>query len=79
MKVTLPADTTNVSGANAVLYDASGNVLAQWSNQSIADNSVSFVKGGLLVNSGKLVVTWLDLSGNALNDQTVDVTFSPES
>ena len=79
VKVTLPADTTNVSGANAVLYDASGNVLAQWSNQSIADNSVSFVKGGLLVNSGKLVVTWLDLSGNALNDQTVDVTFSPES
>lgn len=79
VKVTLPADTTNVSGANAVLYDTSGNVLAQWSNQSISDNSVSFVKGGLLVSSGKLVVTWLDLNGNTLNDQNVDVTFSPES
>lgn len=31
----LPADTTNVSGASAILYDTAGNILTQWSNQAI--------------------------------------------
>lgn len=74
----LPAGTAGVSGASAILYDASGNVLAQWSNEAITtvndagDQGVKFTKGGLMVSSGKLVVTWLDANGNKINDQTVD-------
>lgn len=82
----LPAGTTGVSGASAILYDASGNVLKQWSNQALTsindagDQGVKFTQGGLLVSSGKLVVTWLDASGNKINDQTVDsLEFSKES
>lgn len=82
----LPSGTSGVSGASAVLYDASGNVLAQWSNEAITtvndagDQGVKFTKGGLLVSNGKLVVTWLDASGNKINDQTVDtLEFSKES
>lgn len=74
----LPAGTEGVSGASAILYDASGNVLAQWSNEAITtvndagEQGVKFTKGGLLVSSGKLVVTWLDANGAKINDQTVD-------
>lgn len=79
----LPAGATNVSGADAVLYDESGNILAEWYEQAITTSSdggsVTFVKSGLMASKGKLVVTWLDLEGNPLNDQTVDATFIPES
>ncbi len=82
----LPAGTTGVSGASAVLYDASGNVLKQWSNQALTsvndagEQGVKFTQGGLLVSSGKLVVTWLDAEGNKINDQNVDnLEFSKES
>lgn len=81
----LPAGTTGVSGASAILYDASGNVLKQWSNQALTsindagDQGVKFTQGGLLVSSGKLVVTWLDANGAKINDQTVDIEFSKES
>ena len=81
----LPTGTTGVSGASAILYDASGNVLKQWSSQSLTsindagDQGVKFTQGGLMVSSGKLVVTWLDASGNKINDQTVDnLEFSKE-
>ncbi len=82
----LPSGTSGVSAASAILYDASGNVLAQWSNEAITsvndagDQGVKFAKGGLLVSSGKLVVTWLDANGGKINDQTVDnLEFSKES
>lgn len=82
----LPAGTTGVSGASAILYDASGNVLKQWSTQELTsindagDQGVKFTQGGLLVSNGKLVVTWLDASGNKINDQTVEnLEFSKES
>lgn len=82
----LPAGTEGVSGASAILYDASGNVLAQWSNQAITtvndagEQGVKLAKGGLMVSSGKLVVTWLDANGDKINDQTVDsLEFTKES
>lgn len=81
----LPADTTGVSGASAILYDESGNVLKQWSSKELTsindagDQGVKFTQGGLLVSSGKLVVTWLDANGEKINDQTVDIEFSKES
>ena len=82
----LPAGTTGVSGASAILYDTSGNVLKQWQSQALApindagDQGVKFTQGGLLVSNGKLVVTWLDANGGKINDQTVDnLEFSKES
>ena len=76
-KITIkqPSDVSNVSGADIVLYDTSGNVLEQWSNQSISkfgSDGLTLTKTGLLVNDGKLVITWLDLDGDDLSDQTVD-------
>lgn len=82
----LPAGTTGVAGASAILYDASGNVLTQWSSQPLktindaGDQGVLFTQGGLLVSNGKLVVTWLDANGAKINDQTVEnLEFSKES
>lgn len=72
-----PADTTNVSGANIVLYDTAGNVLEQWTNQPISSfgtDGLSLSKTGLMASSGKLVITWLDLNSNKINDQNVDVS-----
>lgn len=84
-KVTIkpPADISRVSGADIVLYDAAGNVLEQWTNQSISAfgaDGLTLTKSGLLVNSGKLVITWYGTEVNEsgaeervkLNDQTVD-------
>ena len=82
----LPAGTTGVPGASAILYDTSGNVLKQWQSQALApindagDQGVKFTQGGLLVSNGKLVVTWLDANGRKINDQTLDnLEFSKES
>lgn len=82
----LPAGTTGVSGASAVLYDTAGNVLHEWSSQALTaindagDQGVKFTQGGLMVESGKMVVTWLDANGNKINDQTVEnLAFSKES
>ena len=75
MTIKPPADTSNVSGASIVLYDLSGNVLEQWSNKPIGDfgeDGLTLTKSGLLVNNGKVVITWLDLNGNKLNDQIVN-------
>lgn len=85
-KVTInpPADTSNVSGARITLYDSAGNVLEQW-NKSITDD-FSLSKSGLVANSGRLDISWLDLNGNQIGDkpQSVDVSvssgaFTPES
>lgn len=70
-----PADTSNVSGANIVLYDTAGNILEQWNDQSISmfgTDGLVITKTGLLVNQGKVVITWLDLNGSKLNDQIVE-------
>lgn len=82
----LPAGTEGVSGASAILYDASGNVLAQWANEAVTtvndagEQGVKLIKGGLMASSGKLVVTWLDANGAKINDQTVDgLEFTKES
>lgn len=82
----LPAGTTGVSGASAVLYDTAGNVLHEWSSQALTaindagDQGVKFTQGGLMVESGKMVVTWLDANGNKISDQTVEnLAFSKES
>lgn len=72
-----------VSAASAVLYDASGNVIAQWGSQPLSANetgkSVNFSQGGLLVSSGKLVVTYLDAEGGKISEQVENVELRPES
>ena len=74
----LPSDTSNISGADIVLYDDQGNVLQTWYGKTIADfgtGGLILTKTGILSDSGKIVVTWLDLNGNDLKDQTIDVQF----
>ena len=77
----LPSDTSNISGADIVLYDDQGNVLQTWYGKTIADfgtGGLILTKTGILSDSGKIVVTWLDLNGNDLKDQTIDVQFQEE-
>lgn len=77
----LPSDTSNISGADIVLYDNQGNVLQTWYGKTISDfgsSGLLLTKTGILSDSGKIVVTWLDLDGNDLKDQTIDVQFQEE-
>lgn len=77
----LPSDTSNISGADIALYDDQGNVLQTWYGKTIADfgtGGLILTKTGILSDSGKIVVTWLDLNGNDLKDQTIDVQFQEE-
>lgn len=77
----LPSDTSNISGADIVLYDDQGNVLQTWYRKTLADfgtGGLLLSKTGILSDSGKIVVTWLDLNGNDLKDQTIDVQFQEE-
>ena len=77
----LPSDTSNISGADIVLYDDQGNVLQTWYGKTLADfgtGGLLLSKTGILSDSGKIVVTWLDLNGNDLKDQTIDVQFQEE-
>lgn len=69
----------NVSAANIVLKDASGNVLETWSNQSIASFPLSISKSGIEgQTSGTVEITWLDASGSTMNTQTQNVTFQEQ-
>lgn len=82
VRIELPADTSNISGANIVLYGKSGSILATWNNQTVADfgsDGLNLTKTGLIEESGKLVITWLDLEGNAVGEQTENVNFQKES
>ncbi len=77
----LPSDTSNISGADIVLYDNQGNVLQTWYGKTISDfgsSGLLLTKTGILSDNGKIVVTWLDLNGNDLKDQTIDVQFQEE-
>ena len=77
----LPSDTSNISGADIVLYDNQGNVLQTWYGKTISDfgsSGLLLTKTGILSDNGKIVVTWLDLNGNDLKDQTIDVQFKEE-
>ena len=77
----LPSDTSNISGADIVLYDNQGNVLQTWYGKTISDfgsSGLLLTKTGILSDNGKIVVTWLDLNGNDLKDQTIDVHFQEE-
>jgi serine/threonine-protein kinase len=83
MTIKAPADTSNVSGATITLYDTAGNTLEQWANQPISSfgtDGLKLSKSGLLVENGKVVITWLDLNGDKISDQNVDsITFIKES
>ena len=82
IRLKLPSDTSNISGANIVLYDNSGNVLETWNGKKISDfgsDGLLLNKTGILAQKGKLVVTWLDLEGKDLSDQNIDVDFKQES
>lgn len=76
--VNWPADLTNVSGANITLYDTAGNVLGQWSKK--VNEKLEVSQTGMIASQGYLIITWLDLSGNKINDQKTEVyTFVKES
>ena len=82
VRIQLPADTSNISGASIVLYGKSGAVLSTWNNKTVEDfgsDGLNLTKTGLLEESGKLVITWLDLEGNACGEQTENVNFQKES
>jgi len=82
VRIELPADTSNISGADIVLYGKSGGILATWNNKTVSDfgsDGLTLTKTGLLEESGKLVITWLDLDGNACGEQTENVNFQKES
>lgn len=82
IRLQLPSDTSNLSGADIVLYGNSGNVLETWNGKSLADfgsEGLQLTKTGLLEESGKLVITWLDLEGEDYTETAQDVTFRKES
>ena len=64
--------------AKVQLEITAGNVLGQWDKAITDDFSIS--KTGLLAKEGYLVISWLDLNGNKINDQTTSTyQFTPES
>lgn len=76
-----PSDTSNISGADIVLYDASGNIIETWYDQAISKfkGGLKLSKTGILADKGKLVVTWLDLNGDELSTQNENINFLKES
>lgn len=82
IRIELPADSSNISGADIVLYGKSGGVLASWPGKSVSEfgsNGLTLTKTGLLEDSGSIVITWIDLNGNACGEQTNNITFQKES
>ncbi len=65
----------SVAAANIYLYDAAdaqGNVLEQWTNQSISlfgTDGLRISKSGLTVSSGSLKIEWLDAGGNMIGSE----------
>lgn len=82
IRIELPADSSNISGADIVLYGKSGGVLASWPGKSVSEfgtDGLTLTKTGLLEDSGTVVITWIDLNGNACGEQTNNITFQKES
>lgn len=82
VRIELPADTSNISGADIVLYGKSGRVWESWLGKTVEDfgsEGLVLTKTGILESSGKLVITWLDLEGNDIGEQEKQVNFSEES
>ncbi len=82
VRIELPEDTSNLSGADIVLYGKSGSVLGSWPGKTVEDfgsEGLLLTKTGMLESSGKLVITWLDLEGNDIGEQEKQVNFSQES
>lgn len=79
-------DNESVAAANIYLYDGSdgsGNVLEQWTNQSISlfgTDGLRISKSGLTVSSGSLKIEWLDADGNVIGSPQIvsSVTFEAE-
>lgn len=76
LKITKP-NNDSVAAANIYLYDgpdASGNVLEQWTNQSISlfgTDGLSISKSGMLASSGSLKIEWLDANGSVMGDPQI--------
>lgn len=75
------SDISNISGADIVLYDTSGNIIETWYDQDISKfkGGLKISKSGILADKGKLVITWLDLNGDELSTQSENLDFSKES
>ncbi len=71
-------DSSQVSGADIVLYDANGNQLEAWFDQPIGKlgkDGKRFEHSGIMTSSGKLFITWLDKDGNEYSTQSIDMEF----
>ena len=70
-------DNESVAAANIYLYDAAdaqGNVLEQWTNQSISlfgTDGLRISKSGLTVSSGSLKIEWLDANGTVIGSPQI--------
>ena len=70
-------DNESVAAANIYLYDAAdaqGNVLEQWTNQSISlfgTDGLRISKSGLTVSSGSLKIEWLDANGAVIGSPQI--------
>ena len=70
-------DNESVAAANIYLYDAAdaqGNVLEQWTNQSISlfgTDGLRISKSGLTISSGSLKIEWLDANGAVIGSPQI--------
>ena len=70
-------DNESVAAANIYLYDAAdaqGNVLEQWTNQSISlfgTDGLRISKSGITVSSGSLKIEWLDANGAVIGSPQI--------
>lgn len=70
-------DNESVAAANIYLYDAAdaqGNILEQWTNQSISlfgEDGLRISKSGLTVSSGSLKIEWLDANGSVIGSPQI--------
>ncbi len=74
--------TENISGADIVLFDMSGNVIEQWLNQTLdrfdQNGGLTLSKSGLLMERGEVLVTWLKPDGDELSTQSEVIDFIKE-
>ena len=67
----------SVTAANIYLYDGAdgtGNILEQWTNQSISlfgEDGLSISKSGMLASSGSLKIDWLGADGQQLGSSQI--------
>lgn len=75
-------DPEKISAANVVLYDSTGNQIAQWMDQplsSLGTDGTVFEKKGISTKKGIFSITWLDMDGEEVDTENHEITFTAES